>query len=36
MDSRLEAITDGWTRGSCDPPFFTDALGVRRIKPGCQ
>jgi hypothetical protein len=36
MDSRLEAITDGWTRGSCDPPFFTDALGVRRMKPGCQ
>jgi hypothetical protein len=36
MDSRLEAITDGWTRGTCDPPFFTDALGVRRMKPGCQ
>ena len=36
MDSRLEAITDGWTWGTCDPPFFTDALGVRRMKPGCQ
>jgi len=36
MDSRLEAITDGWTWGTCDPPFFTDALGVRRMKPGCR
>jgi hypothetical protein len=36
MDSRLEAINDGWTWGSCDPPFFTDSLGVRRMKPGCQ
>jgi hypothetical protein len=36
MDSRLEAIPDGWTWGTCDPPFFTDALGVRRMKPGCR
>jgi hypothetical protein len=35
MDSRLEAINDGWAAGSCDPPFFTDAWGVRRMKPGC-
>jgi hypothetical protein len=36
MDSRLEAIPDGWTQGTCDPPFFTDALGIRRMKPGCR
>jgi len=36
MDSRLEAINDGWTGGSCSPPFFTDEFGVRRMKPGCQ
>jgi hypothetical protein len=36
LDSRLEAIAQGWTWGTCDPPFFTDALGVRRMKPGCQ
>ncbi len=36
MDSRLEAIADGSTWGTCDPPFFTDALGVRRMKPGCR
>jgi hypothetical protein len=36
MDSRLEAISDGWTGGSCSPPFFTDEFGVRRMKPGCQ
>jgi hypothetical protein len=36
MDSRLEAI-DGASRfGPCDPPFFTDASGIRRMKPGCQ
>jgi hypothetical protein len=36
MDSRLEPIADGWTWGTCDPPFFTDSLGVRRMKPGCR
>jgi hypothetical protein len=36
MDSRLEPIADGWTWGTCDPPFFTDTLGVRRMKPGCR
>jgi len=36
MDSRLEPITTGWTGGSCSPPFFTDATGLRRMKPGCR
>jgi hypothetical protein len=36
MDSRLEAIASGTPWGACDPPFFTDASGVRRMKPGCQ
>ena len=35
MDSRLEAINDGATWGSCNPPFFTDAFGIRRMRPGC-
>jgi hypothetical protein len=35
MDSRLEAIDGGMRFGVCDPPFFTDANGVRRMKPGC-
>ena len=36
MDSRLEPIAMGTTWGSCNPPFFTDATGLRRMKPGCQ
>ena len=36
MDSRLEAIASGTRWGACDPPFFTDTSGVRRMKPGCQ
>jgi hypothetical protein len=35
MDSRLETIDGGIRLGRCDPPFFTDSLGVRRMKPGC-
>jgi hypothetical protein len=36
MDSRLEPIPVATTWGSCNPPFFTDATGLRRMKPGCQ
>jgi len=36
MDSRLEPIAMATTWGSCNPPFFTDATGLRRMKPGCQ
>jgi hypothetical protein len=37
MDSRLEAFNGPVpVATSCVPPFFTDAFGVRRMKPGCQ
>ena len=36
MDSRLEPVATGRAVGSCTPPFFTDATGLRRMKPGCQ
>ena len=35
LASRLEPVADGIALGSCDPPFFVDALGTRRMKPGC-
>jgi hypothetical protein len=35
LASRLEPVLGGIAFGSCDPPFFVDAQGMRRIKPGC-
>jgi hypothetical protein len=35
LESRFEPIADGGEWGSCDPPFFIDDHGARRIKPSC-
>jgi hypothetical protein len=35
LASRLEPVADGIAFGACDPPFFVDAQGMRRMKPGC-
>jgi hypothetical protein len=36
MDSRLEAIDGGIAMGNCDPPFFIDEQGIRRMKSWCR
>jgi hypothetical protein len=36
MDSRFEEMDGGIAMGRCDPPFFIDAQGVRRMKSWCR
>jgi hypothetical protein len=36
LDSRLEAVEGGIALAHCDPPFYFDERGIRRIKPECR
>jgi hypothetical protein len=36
MESRFEEMDGGIALGRCDPPFFVDAQGIRRMKSWCR
>jgi hypothetical protein len=36
LDSRLVAVDRGIAMDRCDPPFYFDARGIRRMKPECN
>jgi hypothetical protein len=36
LDSRLEAVEGGIALAHCDPPFYFDPRGIRRMKPDCR